>query len=174
MRPFAGTAFRHIPGSSPHDIIDFRLSGQSAENRWNVQGERTLYLASDRAVAIGEFARHMRDDRSRVSLGGVIERRLIQLDLTIALSLDLRSSELVGQLSLSDAPKCFLDRSVARAVAGFLRTTTPTQALIVPSVAFLDDPSRFVVVCFLEKLPDAEQWISSATMAGTFRLADTK
>ena len=42
---------------------------------------------------------------------------------------------------------------LCRATAPYLRTATPAQALLVPSVAFLDDLERWVAVLFLDKLP---------------------
>ena len=101
----------------------------------------------------------------------VLERRLFRLEIALDYTLDLRAQALIQQLSIADAPARFLDRAVARAVAGFLRATTSAQGLLVPSVAFLDDPSRFLVVCFLEKLPsESERWIRSVTVDGNFRL----
>ncbi len=170
IQPWSGPTYRHIPAGSPYGILDFRLAGLGADNRWNVPGERTLYLASARAAAIAEFARHLKEDYGEFA-SVVAERRLFRVEAAIELTLDLRDAEIVQQLSLADAPACFLDRSIARAVAGFLRATTPVQAILVPSVAFLDDPSRFLVVCFLEKLPaDPEQWITSVSTEGTFSL----
>lgn len=57
-------------------------------------------------------------------------------------------------LSLGDAPRCFLDKTVARATAHFIHGTTPAVALLVPSVAFLDNLKQWVSVVFLEKLGD--------------------
>src|SRR4051812_16670198 len=51
-----------IPDGAIYDILDFRLAGQSHENRWNVYGEPTLYLASDHRVAIADFARHFYEE----------------------------------------------------------------------------------------------------------------
>jgi len=53
-----------------------------------------------------------------------------------------------------DAPECWLDPRIARAVATFFRDSLDLQAMLVPSVAYLDDAHRFNVVCFLENLAD--------------------
>lgn len=152
-------------------MLDFRFAGLGAINRWNVQGERTLYLASDRAVAIAEFARHLQDERPLALAGIIGERQLYRLEIAIDLTLDLRDAALTQQLSLHEAPTTFLDKSVARAVAGFLRVTTLAQAVLVPSIAFLDDPRRFLLVCFLDKLPaDPGLWIASTMAEGVFSL----
>lgn len=93
------------------------------------------------------------------------------MEISIDLTLDLRGPALLEQLALSNAPACFLDKSVARAVAGFLRATTPAQAIVVPSMAFVDDPDRFLVVCFLDKLPaDTARWISPVEPESIFSL----
>ena len=74
-------------------------------------------------------------------------------------------------LSLTPSPHVFLDKVVSRATAGFIRTTTPAQGIRVPSMAFLDDPRRWVLVLFLEKLPsDPRAFIRSARRVGTFEV----
>lgn len=172
LQPWSGLAYRHIPADSPYGVLDFRFAGLGTTNRWNVPGERTLYLAGDRAVAIAEFARHVRDDYGQFARL-LPEHRLFRLEIAIDLTLDLRDAALVQQLSLHNAPTGFLDRLVARAVAGFLRATTPAQAILVPSVPFLDDPRRCLVVCFLDKLPpDLTQWIASVQAEGAFSLKE--
>ena len=65
-RPWSGAAFRHIPAGSPVGVLDFRFAGRSADNRWNAQGEPTVYLASDRGVALAELARHFHEALVRV------------------------------------------------------------------------------------------------------------
>jgi RES domain len=51
---------RHIPklAIGQYDIYDFSYAGRSTENRWNRQGETTLYLAKGKNVALAEYARH--------------------------------------------------------------------------------------------------------------------
>jgi len=171
LRGWADTTYRHIPAGSPYPVTDFRFAAASDANRWNRRGEPTLYLACDRGGAVAEFARHIDEERLAALAELVLERRLFRLEIALDYTLDLRAQALIQQLSIADAPARFLDRAVARAVAGFLRATTSAQGLLVPSVAFLDDPSRFLVVCFLEKLPsESERWIRSVTVDGNFRL----
>jgi len=56
-------------------------------------------------------------------------------------------------------------------VADYLRQATRAQGLLVPSVAFLDDPSRWSCILFLEKLPARpEQFIRTATLERSFRV----
>jgi RES domain-containing protein len=69
-------------------------------------------------------------------------------------AVDLRDARVLRLIGRDDAPECWLDPRIARAVATFFRDSLDLQALLVPSVAHLDDASRFNVVCFLENLPD--------------------
>jgi hypothetical protein len=48
--PWTGSAVRHIPDNprNPRNIRDFSYCGASNENRWNVAGEPTLYLAKEK------------------------------------------------------------------------------------------------------------------------------
>jgi hypothetical protein len=59
----------------------------------------------------------------------------------------------------------------ARATARFLRLTTSAEGLLVPSVAFLDDPSRWNRVLFLDKLPADVSSYMSATFHRTVRVS---
>ncbi len=171
LRPFAGRLFRHIPAASPYGVLDFRFAGSGSRNRWNDRGEPTLYLAGDRGVALAEFARHLSEDRRLAGRPLVIARQVFRLHVAVGQMLDLREPALCVGLSLREAPYCFLDRGVARSVAQFLRRTSPAQALVVPSMAFLDDPSRFVMALFLEKLPPApERFVLNAEADGLLQL----
>ena len=70
-------------------------------------------------------------------------------------SVDLRDRAVLRLIGRDDAPQCWLDPRIARAVATFFRDSLAVQALLVPSIAYLDDATRFNVVCFLENLPPA-------------------
>lgn len=181
LRPWSGFACRHISAGASYDILDFRLAGQNNENRWNVLGEPMLYLASDHRVAIAEFARHFRDDRAEAAARQTptsrrtIARRIYDLRVRIERALDLRDPTLCAALALADAPFCFLNRDVARTTAQFLRQTTPAQALLVPSVALLDQPEQHALVLFLEKLPlEPRAFITSVQPDGAFRFGDAE
>lgn len=152
IRPWSGPAFRHIPAEGAHDVRDLRFAGRRGAGRWHWQGQRTLYLASDAGVAIGEFARHLAVDR-----GGSVtpaRRAVYEVRLDVDRALDLREQSVLAMIGRDDAPACWLDERIARATATFFRDTLDVQALIVPSVAYLDDPGRFNIVAFLENLPE--------------------
>ena len=149
--PWSGTVYRHIPADAGYDIRDLRYAGRRSAGRWHWQGQPTLYLASDSAVAITEFARHLAVDRGGEI--GPVRRAIYQLTLRVDRCVDLRDPSVLGLIGRDDAPGCWLDPRIARAVATFFRDSLEVQALAVPSVAHLDDAGRFNLVCFLENLP---------------------
>ena len=151
--PWSGIAYRHIPAASTIDVLNFRFAGQSPTNRWNVAGQPTLYLAGDYATVIGEFARHFDLPFDPGQGRDADARRIFRMGITIEHLLDLRDARAHEALSLTNAPFCFLERRVARATAAYIRQMTRAQALLVPSMAFLDEHERWVLVLFLEKLP---------------------
>jgi len=151
VKPWAGTAYRHIPADAGYDIRDLRFAGRRSDGRWHWRGQPTLYLASDAAVAIGEFARHLAVDRG----GAVVaaRRTIYELGVRFDRAIDLRNDAVLRLIGRDDAPECWLDPRIARGVATFFRDSLDVQALLVPSVVHLDDGGRFNVVGFLENLP---------------------
>ena len=150
--PWAGTAFRHIPADAAHDVRDLRYAGRRSAGRWHWQGQRTLYLASDAAVAISEFARHLAVDRGGSALPA--RRSLYELRFEAERVVDLRRPSVLALIGRDDAPQCWFDVRIARATATYFRDALGVEALIVPSLAHLDAPDRFNVVGFLENLPE--------------------
>jgi RES domain-containing protein len=170
LRGFAGAALRHIPAGSPFDVLDFRFAGRGADNRWNEPGHPTLYLAGVEGVLIAEWGRHFATNRTPQLQQMTVERNVFSLALSIDSVLDVRSEDVCNTLPLDNAPYCFADINVARATAHFVRGTTEAQALLVPSMGFLDDLERWCLVVFLEKLPpDPRTFISSVTPHGPLR-----
>ncbi|MGH2616402.1 MAG: RES domain-containing protein [Thermomicrobiales bacterium] len=170
LKRWSGTALRHIPAGSPLDVLDFRYAGRGADNRWNEPGSPTLYLAGDEGVLIAEWGRHFETNRTAQLQQMTVERSTFSLVLSIDSVLDFRSGDVCNALSLDNAPYCFADIHVARATANFVRRTTEAQALLVPSMGFLDDLERWCLVAFLEKLPsDPRGFISSVAPCGVLR-----
>jgi RES domain-containing protein len=171
VESWTGLACRHIPDDSPFGVLDTRFAGRTLGNRWNRGDEPTFYLASDHAVLVAEFARHLRADAGLT--GRATEaRRVYDLRLEFERVLDVRDERVCRFLDLRDAPVCFLDREVARATAAFLRRVVNVQAIFVPSVAFLDDPSRWVLVVFLENLSGSlESIVRSVERNGLLQVA---
>ena len=152
LRPWRGTAIRHIPAGAGFDVLDTRFAGLAADNRWNKAGEPTFYLAGDLGVAVAEYGRHLREDVG-MRTSSARERAVYQVAVQLEAVLDLRDPHVRSAIGLRGGARRFLDRDVARATARFLRRTTSAEGLLVPSVAFLDDPSRWNLVLFLEQLP---------------------
>jgi RES domain-containing protein len=171
IRPWSGVAWRHIPAGSAYDVLDFRLAGRGADNRWNVVGERTLYLASDAGVALGELARHLDVHHPPGSRLDPVARQLYSMQVDVTALLDLREPRVCEELSLQDAPRCFLDMALAQSVAQYLRRVTPAQGILAPSMAFLDRTDRWVLILFLEKLPsDPHAFLTNVQAGGVFLL----
>jgi len=172
LQPWRQDAFRHLPCESNCDVLDFRFAALASDNRWNYPGEPTLYLAGGSGVALAEFARHLELNRPAGIAPLTVKRSLYRLEVSLERVLDLRQDECIQALSLSEAPNCFLDKNVTRATANFIRVTTDAQAILVPSVALLDHPDRWVLVLFLEKLtPEPKQYLAPVAPAGTFQVS---
>jgi hypothetical protein len=170
LERWSGAGWRHIPAGSSFGVLDFRYAGRGADNRWNAPGAPTLSLAGDKGVLIAEWGRHFAANRTAELRQLTVERRTFSLELSIDAVLDLRREAVCNALSIDDAPHCFTDLDIARATASFVRRTTDAQAVLVPSMAFLDDLERWCLVVFLEKLPpDPGSFISSVTPRGPLR-----
>lgn len=151
VRPWSGTAYRHIPAGASYLVRDLRFAGRRSHGRWHWRGQPTLYLASDAAVAIGEFSRHLAVDRGGAVPGA--RRTVYELGVRLERTVDLRDASVLELIGRTDAPECWLDARIARAVATFFRDALDVHAILAPSVVHLDDPSRFNLVAFLENLP---------------------
>ncbi|MDQ6670761.1 MAG: RES family NAD+ phosphorylase [Chloroflexota bacterium] len=171
LHPWGGTAIRHIPAGSRFDVLDTRFAGLAADNRWNEAGEPTFYLAGDLGVALAEYARHLREDVGVTGTPPIYERAVYRVGVQVEALLDLRDHRVRSVIGLHGGARRFLDRGVARATAHFLRLTTSAEGLLVPSVAFLDDPSRWNLVLFLDKLPADVTSYMRATFHRTVRVS---
>jgi RES domain-containing protein len=170
LHPWRGTAIRHIPAGSRYDVLDTRFAGLAADNRWNDPGEPTFYLAGDLGVALAEYAGHLREDVGFAGTPPVYERAVYEVDVQLAAVLDLRDTHVRSAIGLHGGLRRFLDREAARATARFLRRTTSAEGLLVPSVAFLDEPVRWNLVVFLDKLPPDIATFMTARFHRTVRI----
>lgn len=172
--PWAGYAVRHIPytpGKS-YDIYDFRSCSRSTENRWNIAGESTLYLAKEKNVALAEYVQHFKIDRTPQLAAQTYRRQVVRFKVELDYVLDLTNSQVWAELSLEAAPDCFKDKNIARSIANFIRFATLTQAIIVPSIAFLDNLEQWCLVVFLEKLPsDTRKFLPAVEPDGFFQIS---
>jgi len=153
-------------------VIDTTAAARFGAGRWHAKGEHTLYLASDRGVAVAEFARHLRT-RYPPEERELRDRFIFQIDVGIHCVVDLRVDVVCRQLSLPTDPAWIRDLEATRRVARGLRQESPAQAIIVPSMAFLDDPERWNMVIFREKLPTyPEPFLTDVRQVGTIRPAE--
>lgn len=174
IQPWSGHAVRHIPDTpgKTYDIYNFNYCGRSNENRWNVAGESTLYLAKEKDVALAEYARHFQVDRTAALAAKTHRRKVYRFRIELEHTLDLRDAKVWTELSLANAPDCFKDKAIARAIAHFIRNTTEVQAILVPSMAFLDDLEQWCLAIFLEKLPsNPEHFLPSVQEDGYFQIS---
>jgi RES domain-containing protein len=174
IQPWSGYAVRHIPDTpgKTYNIYDFSYCGKSNENRWNVAGESTLYLAKEKDVALAEYARHFQVDRTPGLAAKTYRRKVYRFQVELESILDLRDANVWTELSLVNAPDCFKDKVIARATAHFIRNTTEAQAILVPSISFLDDMEQWCLVMFLEKLPsNPHHFLPSIQEDGYFQIS---
>jgi RES domain-containing protein len=141
MARFVATAWVTAPARSnlrPTDLIT------RTGNRWSRPGEATIYLASDPGVALAEFGRHWPDELEATCIWAV--------DLRLRAAVDLRDGERLGEFGLSDDPAWIRDADRCAEVARAVRASPRNDGMIVPSAAFLDDPDRWNVVVFVDRL----------------------
>jgi RES domain-containing protein len=123
------------------------VTTEGDDDRWNGPGQPTVYLATDLAVALAELARHLDPEE-----GDRVLRRLLGLELDLDGLVDLRDATVRERVGAPRDVEAFRDRDVAREVADRIRSDAAVTGLLVPSMAFLDDPQRANLVLFVERL----------------------
>jgi hypothetical protein len=164
VQPFVGRVYCHVPMDREFSYAALaRLD--DGRDRWGTTATRTVYLAGDPAVALAEYARHR-------EVGAPADARsLCSFRLQGIRSLDLRDGEVTQLLGLATGADRFLDRQVARRASRRVRDIGTCQGLIVPSMAFLDQPERFNVVLFVERLGvDLKSLLTDREIIGEIRL----
>jgi len=133
----------NLPADSTLDLISDK------PNRWNLEGEPTIYVSGDAGLALVECGRHAGDLDEAV--------RLFEIDLRIPRALDLRDGETRAALSLPGDLHWILHRERTQEVGHSLRRSGRCDALIVPSAGALDGLERGNIVLFAhdrERVPD--------------------
>ncbi|HET9456218.1 MAG TPA: RES family NAD+ phosphorylase [Candidatus Limnocylindrales bacterium] len=162
-----GPAFRCVPENGPVEL-DALVSADGENDRWNRPGQPTLYLALDPGVALAEAGRHQPPSDEN----GPACQRLLRLDVVAADLVDLRDPASLAALGIDGAPCAFLVRERARGLASRLRSRSASVAgLIVPSAAFLDDPSRGNLVLFMERAGEVSDVVRSWRQVGRLAVA---
>ncbi len=140
-RPWSGQAFCTGPLDEP--FVVSRLVTRDS-NRWSGSDEPTVYLSGDPGVAITELGRHWGEREQPTAIWA--------LKVDLAATIDLRDPAANGEFGLPDDPRWILDLEVCRAIAAGIRERGECDGIIVPSAAFVDDPSRWNLVVFVERL----------------------
>src|SRR4051794_2224118 len=141
---FNAPVFCHVPGEVAFDAAALDRDGDGRD-RWSEPDQPTAYLAGDALTAIAEFARHA--DRDAPAIRTVIRIQLGPVGL-----LDIRREDVRAALGCPPDDVATTDRQRARAIATSARAAGVGSGLIVPSMAFLDQPDRFNVVLFGERI----------------------
>jgi len=148
LTTWRGIAYCHVPADEPIRV-ERLVTSDGSDDRWNRRGEPTLYVALDPATAIAELARHV-----ELSPGmPPWRRRLFGLSVDVDRIVDLRQADVRATFGLDDEPAAFRDRELARNVAARVRSDDACAGLLVPSMAFLDDPGRGNLVVFVDRFP---------------------
>jgi RES domain len=154
LTSYAGPGFCHVPADQPLDIERLAQADED-DDRWNEPGEPTIYLALDLPLALAEYARHAGTDDAR---------DLIRFDVRLDGVADLRprdgSTDAAGVAEIAD-------RGVARRIASGFRNRPDCRGLLVPSLAFPDDPAHANLVVFADRLPAGiPAWLGRPTKVG--------
>ena len=134
-------------------------------NRWNAEGEPTIYLSGDGGLALIEAGRHPDD------LG--VSSRLFRVDLRLPRVLDIRRPAVRAALDLPEDPAWILDRGRTHAVATRLRGSGACDALLVPAAGALDQLDRWNAVIFADDRDAVARWLSQPTPAGILVFDET-
>jgi RES domain-containing protein len=146
-----------LPSETATDLISDK------PNRWNVEGEPTIYVSGDPALALVESGRHPDD------VGG--ESALIEVELAVARTVDLRDPRVRHALDLPDEGTWVLDRARTRAVAQSLRHSRMCDALMVPSAGALDQPDRWNAVVFADDRRSVTRMVGRPARVGAVMIS---
>lgn len=140
-RRFTAAAVCSGPAS---DALDVGTLVTTEANRWSADGQPTLYVAGDVGTALAEVGRHWEPRTRRLGLW--------QVEVQLGAAVDLRRRDVRASLGIPDDPRWFLDAGRCRDMAARIRDGGG-EGLIVPSVALLDDGTRWNAVVFVERIP---------------------
>lgn len=140
VEPVDGVAWacrsQDAPSATALDLISDRA------NRWNAEGEATIYLSGDAALALMEAGRHPEDLQA--------SSRLFRVELRLRRALDIRRGDVRTALDVPADPAWILDRGRTRALARRVRDLGACDGLLVPSAGALDLAERWNAVVFAD------------------------
>jgi RES domain-containing protein len=146
-----------LPQTSTLDLISDK------PNRWNAEGEPTIYVSGDPGLALVESGRHPSDLEDGL--------RMFDMQLDLPRTVDLRDGRVRGALSLPDDLQWILDQERTRELGRSLRRSGDYDALIVPSAGALDTPERYNVVVFADDRARIPELVAELRPAGELRLS---
>ena len=147
-----------LPSDTAEDLISDK------PNRWNVEGEPTVYLSGAPGLALIESGRHPED------LSG--KSFLIEVDVKIPLVVDLRDSTTCRTLGLPRDPTWVLDREQTREAASALRHSGICDAILVPGAGALDQPDQWNAVVWADDPRTVGRMISVPVRVGMISLPE--
>lgn len=156
IEPVRGVAW----ACRPHDAPSARAADLISDrpNRWNAEGEATIYLSGDAALALIEAGRHPEDLQA--------SSRLYRVELRLPRALDIRRADVRTALDLPSDPAWTLDRERTRAVGGRVRALGACEGLLVPSAGALDQVERWNAVVFADDRDGIARLMGDPGLAG--------
>jgi RES domain-containing protein len=153
--PWAGTVYRHVATGRRRSVLDDTYLGVARDNRWNREGTPAYYFASDLAVTVAEFARHIASELPD-GASERLARTVWRVPVSLAATLDLTDPAVVEAAGAPPIGGWILDREATQATAAYLLAHLPRlQALVVPSIAFLDRRDRPNLVVYRDRVDPA-------------------
>lgn len=128
-------------------------------NRWNDEGEPTIYVSGDPGLALIESGRHP-EDLERTS-------QLLRVELRLRAALDLRRHAVRIELELPAGDWWVLDRDRTRAVAKQVRSSGACDGMLVPSAGALDQDERWNAVVFADDAAAVARLLGDPRPAGS-------
>ena len=151
LRAWTGIGLRHIPAGVSRGILDATHAARSQHNRWNEAGTPTFYFASDIAVVVAEFGRHIQAELP----GGQPERQardVWKVPISLDRLIDFRDPTASASIGLSKIDAWIGEIDRTQATARYVRQHADVQGLLVPSMGFLDGTARWNVVVYLDRI----------------------
>jgi RES domain-containing protein len=162
---WSGDVLRHRPKGSRRSVIDDTYLGIADDNRWSARGIRAYYFASDVGLVAAEHARHIAIDVP-ASHEDRIERSVFKVHVELERVLALTDAAVIASMGAAPLNSWILDVSSTQAAASYLLAQVGgLQGLIVPSVAFLDQPDRFNLLVYRDAVD-----VNTAFGSPTFEL----
>jgi RES domain. len=133
-------------------VLDDTYLGLADDNRWSGPGVRAYYFAGDVGLVAAEHARHIAIDLPS-GVEDRIERSVFRVPIRLERVLALTDPVVVAAMGAGEINSWILDLVATQAAANYLIAQVPgLEALVVPSVAFLDQHHRFNVVAYRDAI----------------------